>query len=280
MKTIFEVLTLSTDYLAKRKLESPRREAEYLLSDFLGINRMGLYLDFERPLGDEELDAFRSRLKRRGEGEPGPYIQGSVNFYGLKLKVNRHVLIPRVETEILVDQIVKELQTLDLKEKKLLDLCTGSGCIGLALKNRFPDLKVVLSDLSEEALKVTQENRGDLDVELVHGNLLEPFASEKFDFVVCNPPYISAKEYDELSYEVKDFEPKEALLAGHTGLEFYERLGSTLPACLNPGARVWFEIGAGQGHAVLNFFSLPLWKNAQLGLDWAGHQRFISLEIE
>lgn len=277
-KTILEILTLSTDYLAKQGMESPRREAELLLSDFLHLRRMDLYLDFDRPLQEDELDEFRKRLKRRGVGEPGQYIQGSINFYGLELNVSPAVLIPRPETEILVDMIVKQLENKDLKGKKCLDLCAGSGCIGLALKNQFPLLDVVLSDISEEALLVARENGRLLDVRYVQGDLLTPFTHEKFDYVVCNPPYISAAEYDELSHEVKGFEPKAALLAGVSGLEFYERLSRELPLHLNRGAKVWFEIGAMQGKAVLDLFSDPVWNQAHLNKDWAGHDRFISLE--
>lgn len=277
VKTILEILTLSTDYLTKQDMESPRREAELLLAEFLGLRRMDLYLDFERPLQDKEVELFRDRLKRRGHGEPGQYIHGSVSFYGLDLRVTPAVLIPRPETEILVDKIVAELASKDMKGKKCLDLCTGSGCIALALKQRFPELEVTAADISEDAVKLAQENAASysLDVQFVQGDFLTPFHLKKFDYIISNPPYISAVEYHALPHEVRGFEPKQALLAGETGLEFYQKLSNELPLHMNSKGKVWFEIGAAQGPAVLSLFP-----GARLEKDWAGHDRFISLEFE
>lgn len=278
MKTVLEILTLSTEYLAKCGLKSPRKEAELLLAECFNMSRMSLYLESERPLQENEIHLFREKIKRRGKGEPSQYIHGSVDFYGLKIKVTKEVLIPRPETEILVDKIVKELLTEDLKNKVLLDLCTGTGCIGLALKKKFNDLTVYLSDLSEEALKIAKENGKGLDVHYFHGDMFEPFSFQKFDYIVCNPPYISQDEFMLLSHEVKDFEPKEALLAGATGLEFYERLKNDLPKFLKNKA--WLEIGSTQGQRVLALFSEAPWKGVKLEKDWSEHDRFISLEIE
>lgn len=278
MKTFLEILTLSTDYLAKCGLESPRREAEWLLADCFNLSRMGVYLESERPIQEDELMLFREKLKRRGKGEPGGYIHGSVDFYGLRIKVTPDVLIPRPETEILVDKIAGELSRQDLKGKVLLDLCSGSGCIGLALKKKFNDLTVVLSDISTAALLIAKENGKDLNVQYFQGDLFEPFLSQKFDYVVCNPPYISEDEFISLSPEVREFEPRGALLAGHTGLEFYERLKEELPKYLK--SKAWLEIGYLQGQAVLALFEGPQWKSVRLEKDWSGHDRFISLEIE
>lgn len=274
MKTILEVLSASSDYLNKKNIESPRREAELLLADFLNVGRMDLYLDFERPLTEKELEGFRGRLKRRGEKEPGQYIHGFVKFYGLELKVSPDVLIPRPETEILVDKIVEKLEGQDLEGKQLLDLCTGSGCIGLALKKRFPLLNVSLSDVSEKALNIARENGKNLEVEYYLGDLFSPLKGKKFDYIVCNPPYISQDEYDSLDSEVKDFEPKLALLAGGRGVEVYERIKEDLPSYLNPNGVVWFELGAFQGAALLKLFD-----GAALEKDWAGHDRFLCFSI-
>jgi release factor glutamine methyltransferase len=203
-----------------------------------------------------------------------------VEFYGLKLKVTTDVLIPRPETEILVDKIAKSLT--DVKGKRLLDLCTGSGCIGLALKKKFPSLQGSLSDLSSKALDVAKENSkiNDVQVEFFQGDLFEPLALQKFDYIICNPPYISESEYADLSKEVRDFEPKEALLAGPSGLEFYQRLSRELPSHLNPGGKVWLEIGASQGASVSALFLDRIWKSCILEKDWSGHDRFISLELQ
>lgn len=278
MKTFLEVLNLSTDYLAKCGLASPRREAELLLADCFNMSRMNVYLDCDRPLQEEELNLFREKLKRRGRGEPGQYIHGSVDFYGLKIKVTKDVLIPRQETELLVDKIAKELSEQDLKGKILLDLCTGSGCIGLSLKQKFKDLTVFLSDISAPALAIAQENGQGMDVHYFQGDLFEPFSFQKFDYIVCNPPYISEEEFQVLIREVQEFEPKGALLGGITGLEYYVRLKDDLPKYLKNKA--WLEIGSSQGQEVLALFKGASWRSIQLEKDWSGHDRFISLEIE
>lgn len=282
MKTVTEVLKGSTDYLLSKGLESPRREAEFLLSEFLNMSRLDLYLNFDRPLAVQELDQFRECLKRRGKGEPGQYIHGSVHFYGLNLFVDSAVLIPRPETEILVDHIANVLKVESLEGKKCLDLCSGSGCIGLSLKNKFPGLSVYLSDISENALAVAKNNAesNHLDVHFSQGDLFLPLLDQKFDYIVCNPPYISLKEYRELSPEVREFEPSLALVGGDSGLEFYERLSESLLEHLNPKGRVWLEIGTGQGPAVLDLFSASSWALRKLEKDWAGHDRFILLERE
>lgn len=282
MKTVSEILQLSTDYLLNKGLESPRREAEFLLSEFLNMNRLDLYLNFERPLENNELDLFRARLKRRGAGEPGQYIHGSLQFFGLNLFVDSAVLIPRPETEILVDLIVQSLRLEGLEGKKCLDLCSGSGCIGLSLKSSFPGLVVSLSDISEKALTVAKKNaeRNELDVSFSEGDLFEPFFGQKFDYIVCNPPYISLEDYHALSHEVKEFEPKLALLGGDSGYEFYERLSRSILMHLNPKGKVWLEIGTGQGQTVLDLFSESEWAVRKLKKDWAGHDRFILLERE
>ena len=282
MKTVSQILQLSTDYLLGKGLESPRREAEFLLSEFLNMNRLDLYLNFERPLELLELDSFRERLKRRGTGEPGQYIHGSTQFYGLTLFVDSAVLIPRPETEVLVDLIVQELKLENSEGKTCLDLCSGSGCIGLSLKSSFPQLSVNLSDISEKALAVAKKNaeHNQLDVGFFQGDLFLPLNCQKFDYIVCNPPYISLNDYHALSHEVKEFEPKLALLGGDSGYEFYERLSESLLLHLNPKGKVWLEIGTGQGQAVLDLFPESEWAVRRLKKDWAGHDRFILLERE
>jgi release factor glutamine methyltransferase len=282
LKNLLEILQLSSDYLARRGVENARREAELLLCDFLGIRKVDLYLKFDRPMEESELSELRKRLKRRALGEPNAYIHGEAEFFGCTLKITPAVLIPRQETEILVDLIAKTLEKENLPGKRLLDLCCGSGCIGLALKKMFPELDVTLSDLSKEALRIAEINaeRNRLEVRLIQGDLLEPFSSEVFDYVVCNPPYVSKKEYEELSPEVRVFEPKAALLAGETGLEFYQRLKRDLPSHLTPKAKAWFEIGASQGKAVQALFTGSPWRVCRVIPDWAKRDRFISLEKE
>jgi release factor glutamine methyltransferase len=191
--------------------------------------------------------------------------------------VNRDVLIPRPETEILVDTILKEIGARSLE---IWDLCTGSGCIGIALKKRRPDCHVILADISAKALEVAKKNAAGVEVEIVQGDLLAPFQGRKADVLVCNPPYISEKEYIELDREVRDWEPKQALVAGPTGYEFYERLARELPPYLKPGAKVYFEIGQGMGEGVRKFFNHPFWKKGKVVQDWSSLDRYYILETE
>lgn len=282
MKTILEIVKLSAEFLQKKGIESPKRQAEEVIADSLNLKRMQLFLEYDRPLNPTELDLCRKNLARRAEGEPAPYIRGFVEFADCKIHINKNVLIPRPETEILVENITKILKNKDLENKSLWDICTGSGCIAVSLKKRFPHLNVFASDISEQALQMAKNNASsnEADVHSLLGDLLAPFKNQKADFVVCNPPYIPEKEYFELDREVRDFEPKTALLAGKEGLEFYCKLAAELPNHLNPGALVWLEIGWNQGDGVKDLFKAPVWKRCEVEKDWSGHDRFISLEIE
>lgn len=282
MRTILEILNLSTEYLKQKGVENSRRQAEDLLSQALGLDRISLYLHFDRPLVDAELARCRDWLQRRAKGEPLQYISGKVEFFDCQIKVTPAVLIPRQETEILVDKIAKELATHSLSDKVLWDVCCGSGCIGIALKKRFPELQVCLSDISAPALGVARENARNnaVDVEFIEGDLLVPFKGRNADFIVCNPPYIADCELATLDGEVRDHEPRLALIGGKTGLEFYQRLAQDLPAVLKPKGKVWLEIGTGQGAALQKLFQEPRWNKCCVENDWSGHERFFSLEIE
>lgn len=279
MKTISEVLSLSAKFLQDRGIERSKRLAEDLVAATLQMKRMDLYLQFDRPVEDEELASLREPLKRCGKGEPLEYILGEVEFSGCQIFVDKRVLIPRPETEILVELIKKQTSG-----GVIWDICTGSGCIGIALKKHFAtgDTTVAMIDCSADALAVARRNAAvnQVEVELLLGDLLEPVQDRKADLVVCNPPYITADEYLTLSSSVRDFEPIEALVGGDRGTEFYERLALQLPARLNPKARVFFEIGTGQGEALKDIFKTGPWSEIRLEKDWAGHDRFFFLEMQ
>jgi release factor glutamine methyltransferase len=278
MKQLLEILNRSIDFLKKKGIENPRRQAEEVLCDALGIKRIELYVDFERPLNDAELERCRERIVRRGQGEPTPYIHGSVEFYGCKIAVNRSVLIPRQETELLIDRVVQELSKENLSGKVLWDLCCGSGYIGIALKKKFPDLEVVSSDICPKALAVARSNASanNVEIEFLEGDLFAPFGSRQAHFIVCNPPYISEEEFQTLSHEVREFEPKLALVSGTTGLEIYQRIADQLTMRLLPGGKLWFEIGHQQGHQLHQLFSTL--GSCQLEQDYSGHDRFFRLD--
>ncbi|MCI0381556.1 MAG: peptide chain release factor N(5)-glutamine methyltransferase [Chlamydiae bacterium] len=278
MKLLGQVLKLAETFLLQKKIASPRREAEILLAELLHIKRLDLYLQFDRPLEEKEVVDFRNLILERATGKPIPYIFGKMEFCDLTLEINSHVLIPRQETEILLHLVCKRLEKENLQGKILFDLCSGSGCLGLGVKKRFPQLDVYLSDLSESALSLAKKNgeKNDIEVTFLQGDLLMPFKGKKANIVFCNPPYLSFSDFEKLDKEVKDFEPSSALLAGESGVEFYERLSKELPDYLHPNAQIFFEIGTGQGEKVKNFFTNSEWKNPTVEKDWAGHDRFFS----
>jgi release factor glutamine methyltransferase len=283
MKSLGEVLTLAVNYLKEKGIESPRLTAELLLAHVLQVKRMDLYTNFECPLKEAELIQYRSSLKRASLSEPVEYITECVDFYGLCIPLSPEVLIPRPETEILVDKVVKRLQGLkNFSEKTLLDVCAGSGCIGLSLKKTFPEMQVILSDISGKALDLCRQTakKYSLNVSCVQGDLLKPFEDLKVHYVVCNPPYVSESEYDGLAHSVKGFEPKLALVGGRTGVEFYEKLAEQLPFVLHSKGQVFLEIGHLQGEEVNKIFSAPCWTQKELLQDFAGKDRFFFLEIE
>ena len=277
VKTIGEILKASTLFLQERNIERPRRMAEELVAKASSLKRIDLYLQYDRLVEEKEIAPLREWIRRLSQGEPLEYILGVVEFYGCKIAVDRRVLIPRPETEILVDHIASLIK----KEAQIVwDLCTGSGCIGIALKKRFPHLSVSISDQSRDALDVARHNAklNEVEVEIFEGDLLAPFRGKKADVIVVNPPYISMKEYFTLQKSVRDFEPKLALVGGERGGEFYERLRETLPLYLKAGAQVFMEIGYNQGQEVKALFSASIWSKREIVRDWAGKDRFFFLE--
>jgi release factor glutamine methyltransferase len=282
MKNLLDVVRLSSEFLRQKGVKNPLREAQDVISQALGMRRMDLYLDYERPLAEAELSILRNKILRRSKGEPCAYIHGEVEFHDCSIKVSSSVLIPRQETGILVDKMMQTMKGLDLTDKVLWDVCTGSGCMGIALKKRFPQLQVILSDLSAQALSMARENarKNEVSVEIVQGDLFQPFKGRSFDFLVCNPPYISEADYAVLDPEVRNYEPVLALVGGATGLEMYARLAKDMRMHAKPGSRVWFEIGDGQGVSLVELFKKEGWDRVHVENDWAGRERFFFLEIE
>lgn len=280
MKSVGELISVSSAFLQEKGQLQPRREVEELLASVLQLKRIDLYLQHDRPVEEREVELFREYIRRKAKREPLEYILGQTSFYDCTIRVNRSTLIPRPETEILVDLIVKKLRGQDLSQKALWDVCSGSGCIGIAIKKALPSLRVILSDLSSDALSLAAENArlNNVQVEFLAGDLLAPFQGELADYIVCNPPYISEKEYGELDSAVAHFEPRLALVGGKTGLEYYQRLAETLPSFLKNGGEVFFEIGKDQGDALKQIFSLRSWAQFCVKQDFSGLDRFFFLE--
>jgi release factor glutamine methyltransferase len=282
MKLVREVVLEITDIFSAHDIRDSKRQAEELLCDLFNCSRLDLYHDRNRSLSDKEWTTCQYWIQCRLRGEPLAYLSGNVQFYGCFIEVNPAVLIPRLETEILVDKVVSSLKKQDLCGKILWDLCCGSGCIGIALKKTFPTLSIYLSDYSEGASILAARNAvaNGVNVTCLRGDFLAPFKGSKAHYIVCNPPYISEDEYVMLDKEVKDYEPRLALIGGKTGLEFYQRLAKELPPYLYPHAQVWLEIGYQQGRDVQKIFQTTPWKNQRLENDWADHNRFFFLENE
>lgn len=281
MISVKEVLKKSELFLKEKGVPSARRSAEDVLSLCLNLPRIDLYVSYDRPLQEEELQKVRSFLKRRALREPIQHIEGSVDFFHCKFKVNSSALIPRNETEQLVDKVAKYLENEDLSQKKLLDLCTGSGCIAISLKKKFPDLNVVGADLSKKALQLAIENArlNQVEVQWVESDLFNAL-EEHYDYIVCNPPYISKQEMETLEPEVVQYEPEMALTSGKTGFEIYERVAEELNDKLKSGGKVWFEMGYNQKEGVKNLFSKKGFQQINFEKDYAAHNRFFSLELE
>ncbi len=276
------ILNKAIRFLEKKSIKNAKVSAEYLLSHILQINKSDLYLHSDKLISEKLEEEFNQLINRRAKKEPIDYILGEINFYGCNFLINTNVLIPRQETEILVDLLSKVLEKENIKNKILFDICSGSGCIGISLKKKFKDLKVYLSDISKNALIVAKLNakKNNVNVFFKNGNLLKPFTNLKADYIVCNPPYVSQKEFLNLDEDVKSFEPKKALIAKDEGLEFYKKTEKEIFKFLRPKAKLFFEIGYKQKNDILNIFSSKKWKNKKVFQDFSGKNRFFFVEIE
>ncbi len=255
--TIQKLLTWITEYLTQKNVDAPRLSAELLLSHILGLSRIELYTQFNQVVEKADLDALHGLVKRAGLHEPVAYLVGRTEFYSIELAVDAHCLIPRPETELLVQKAIEFLRTRD-GEQHVCDLCTGCGCIAVAIARNVPDARVIATDISDGALAVAARNVEKYDlgerVELLCGDLFEPLVPHldvtQWDLIVSNPPYVSAAEYEVLDKNVKDYEPELALRAGEDGLEIYRRIVAEIDRYLKPDGILLLEIGYAQGPTV------------------------------
>lgn len=282
-RTIRELLRVSIDWLTTRGSESPRLDAELLLGHALGESRLQLYLDLDRPLTDAERDTYRGLLARRGRHEPVAYILGEKEFYGLPMGVSPAVLVPRPDTETLVDLALARLDP--DAEEIVLDLCTGSGCVAVALLSERPKLKVIATDLSPEALAVARLN-GERNavaerLELRLGDALAPVAElRNVKLVVGNPPYIRHRDREGLMADVVDHEPALALFGeGDDGLGVHRRVLADVHAMLRPGGAVILEAGFDQGDDLMRL-PHPGLGEPSLYRDLAGNIRGAQWTVE
>jgi release factor glutamine methyltransferase len=255
--TILKLLQWTTTYFKEHGIESARIDAELLLAFSLGLERIDLYLRYDQPLNPDELTRFRAMVKRRVAREPVAYILGTKEFWALEMAVGPEVLIPRPETECLVEAVLAFLKNENGPEaRRFLDLGTGSGAIAMALAHSCPTARVVALDRSRPALALADRNRRrhhlEDRVDLVAGDWLAPFSGSKarFDVVVSNPPYIPSGQIDGLQPEIVRYEPRAALDGGPDGLGCLALIIGAAPALLSPGGAVFLEIGHDQFPAV------------------------------
>jgi release factor glutamine methyltransferase len=299
--TVLEVIQRSADFLGKKSVDSPRLQAELLLAHVLRISRMQLYLNFERVLSPAEEDMLRRLVKRRGAREPLQLIVGSTSFCGLEIAVNRHVLIPRPETELLAEQgwlFLNERSTDDAegtnpptgaaerdqehgrRKCSALDFGTGSGCLAIALAIKCPLRRILALDLVPEALELARNNAVRQEVadriDFLLGNGLESLPrGVRFDLILANPPYIPSVDIDGLQPEVRDHDPRVALDGGPDGLHFYRHLSSGAGEFLKSDGRIMLELGDGQEKDVADLFGKENWVVERMLKDYTQCPRIL-----
>ena len=301
--TVLEAIRKSTEFLAKKGVESPRLQTELLLAHLLELPRVKLYLNFERALTPAETDALRELIKRRSQHEPLQHITGSTSFCGLEIAVSRHALIPRPETELLAEAGWNFLSTLNSQPSTALDLGTGTGCIAITLAVKCPAAKITATDISADALALAGENAARNGVaeriEFQKGDGFTVVQSEgrvtrvpevniqinvedsqssplrKFDLIISNPPYIPSAEIATLQPEVRNFDPCAALDGGADGLDFYRRIATEAKPFLKPDGKMMLEFGDGQAAAIQKIFEAEKWIVEAVKEDYSHRARIL-----
>ncbi len=274
--TVLEVLQSTTGYFQKHKIESPRLNAEHLLAHVLGRKRIELYLEFERELNESELAPLRDLVKRRAEGEPLQHLLGTVEFCGRTFQCDKRALVPRPETEQLVELLISNFKS-EMAKSRVVDVGTGSGVIALSLAAEFPEAALVAVDISEDALALARENAERLGladrVRFLKSNLLENVEGI-FDLIAANLPYISTEQRQTLSREVLH-DPEVALFAGVGGDELVRELIAQAALRLRPGAILALEIGIGQSEVLVAALTEKNYRDIWTENDYSGVTRFL-----
>ncbi|WP_041914227.1 peptide chain release factor N(5)-glutamine methyltransferase [Selenomonas ruminantium] len=278
--TIGRILKWTEDYFAQKGIENPRLDAEVLLGHVLHKQRIYLYVHFDEPLQAAELAAFREMIKKRIAHVPVAYILGEKEFMGLTFKVTEATLVPRPDTEILVQAAVDRLRQLGVEAPHFADIGTGTGAVGLSVLHFVQDAILDTVDISPAARAVAEENAATLELkERAHfftGDLLAPLQGNTYTAILSNPPYIPAKDIEGLSADVRNSEPHTALDGGEDGLDFYRRLCSEAPAMLTAGGFMAFEVGIKQAEDVAKLAKAnPLICRTEILKDYAGIERVV-----
>lgn len=282
MLTVLEAIKRSTDYLQKKGIESPRLNAEILLANILHCKRLDLYLSFERPLKEQEIDSYRESISRRGKHEPLQYITQEVEFYGLKFKLTSDVLIPRPETELLVETVINKFK--NRRNVKILEIGSGSGNIAVALACNLNDAKIYSIDSSQEALEIARENAAinkvSDKISFLNINVKANFElPDKFTCIISNPPYISLNDFDLLEPELKVYEPRISLTDDSDGLTFFNVITQKSLNLLEPNGMIFFEMAKGQYEEVEKILMENKFKDVQITKDYQGIERVIYGEL-
>jgi release factor glutamine methyltransferase len=276
---IIDALQWGEQQLKGVGLEYPRWDADLLLGYVLGLRREQLYLDRERVLNSEQLKEYRERIERRVQHEPLQYILKHQEFMGLDFHVDDRVLIPRPDSELLIEKLLEFKKAWAPQEDgvkpKVVDICTGSGALAISAAYYWPEAKVVGTDLSSEALDVARYNSEKLGVQVEwrQGDFLVPICNERWDILISNPPYISNQEYNELAPEIFR-EPKMAFVGGEDGLDFYRELANQASSLLKPNGKILLEIGWQQGEAVETLFRQQGFET-RVFKDYGGRDRVV-----
>jgi release factor glutamine methyltransferase len=274
--TVLEVLQSTTGYFQKRSIDNPRLNAEHLLAHVLGRKRIDLYLEFERRLPESELAPLRELVKRRGSGEPLQHLLGTVEFCGRSFRCDKRALVPRPETEQLVELLISHFKS-EIAYSRMVDVGTGSGVIALTLAAEFPKAEIVGADISEDALMLARENAERLDladrVQFLRSNLLEGVLPG-LGAIIANLPYVSTEDRQNLSREVLH-DPEVALFAGACGDELVRQLIAQAPSWLQPGGILAMEIGIGQSEPLLVALAEKNYRDILTEKDYSGVIRFL-----
>lgn len=277
--TIKRVLDWAAGDLKAKGSSTPRLDAELMLALVLDCDRIKLMLEAAQPLAKDELGRYRELHKRRRLGEPIAYIRGHREFYSREFRVDRRVLVPRPETETLVDCALRRTRRLSLSAR-VLDICTGSGCVAITLKKERPTTQVYASDVSVEALEVAFDNALRLGalMPLMHADVFEGLGAlaGKLDLITANPPYVDDGSWDEMARDIRDFEPRLALAAGPDALSVTRRIVAGATNMLAPGGVLAIETMAGSAPGVADLMREASFHSIEVDRDYGGHERVVS----
>ena len=272
--TISKLLEWATKELYNSGISSPKQNVETILAHTLNIKRLDIYLQLERKFSGKKLEIVFIIISRRKDNEPLQYILGETEFYGYTIKVDKSVLIPRPETELLVERIIAEENDI----KNILEIGTGSGALVIALAKKMNGIVIDATDISEDALRIAEQNTilNQVDINIFKSDIFDNVLN-KYDLIISNPPYISLTDYKQLPVEIKDFEPRSALQADDNGLFFYNKILQKAKDHLTESGKIYFEIGYDQAKKITEIAKKNRFSNIKVFKDLNGFDRIVRI---